>query len=240
MLKINLLPPYIFERRKVRQTAFLFGLIFMLTFGGMVAWWYTLGKKEADLKEQLVVMNQRKDQVLALENTIKAEEAKIPPIKERMDYFRAVMAYNTKFPELYEELAKYTYERILYRSIQPSNNSLTIQAHAKSIGDAGRYLLNMYRARHLFSGVQISAVPGYPSNLLAGFDFTVTCSLVNPIDPPAVPGSLGGGTVESSASGGGSYSTPSGSSSAVSSESSLENLNMETPKEEPPPGWGGG
>lgn len=193
MLKINLLPPYIFERRKVRQTAFLFGLIVVLAFGGMVGWIFMLSRKEADLKARFAVMDAAAKQVLALEDTIKAEEAKIPPIKDRMDYFKAVTAYNEKFPAVYEELVKYTYERVLYRSITPSNSQLTIAAHAKSLGDCGRYLLNIYRARHLFSNVTISAVPGYPSDPAAGFDFTVTATLVNPIDPPAIPGTLGGG-----------------------------------------------
>lgn len=209
MLKINLLPPYIFERRKVRQTAFLFGLIFMLTFGGMLTWWFMLGRKEADLRSRLAIVNVTKAQVEALEATISAEQAKIPPIKDRMDYFKAVIAYNEKFPAVYEELVKYTYERVLYRSIQPSNSQLTIAAHAKSLGDCGRYLLNIYRARHLFSNVTISAVPGYPSNPAAGFDFTVTATLVNPIDPPAIPGTLGGGAA--SQTGSSTYSAPSSS-----------------------------
>lgn len=234
MLKINLLPPYIFERRKVRQTAFLFGLIFMVTFGGMVAWWYTLGKKEARLKDELVVMKANADQVLQLETTIKAEQAKIPPIKDRMDYFAAIREYNGKFPVLYEELAKYTYERVLYRSIQPSNNSLTIQAHAKSIGDAGRYLLNMYRARHLFSDVRMSAVPGYPNNLAAGFDFSVTCTLVNPIDPPQPPASLGpGGAAGGGSSDGSSTYIPPSNTGSSSGPMMEEPPPM--PQELPPP-----
>jgi hypothetical protein len=211
----------------VRQTAFLFALIFMLAFGGMVTWWFMLGKKEADLKSQLAIMNVTKAQVEALENTIKAEEAKIPPIKDRMDYFHSVMDYNGKFPALYEELARYTYERVLYRSVQPSNNALTIQAHAKSLGDCGRYLLNIYRARHIFSDVKISSVPGYPSNPMGGFDFTVTCSLVNPIDPPAIPGALGGGAA--GATGMADYS----SSSPVQSTPSIDS--GQKPYEGPPP-----
>lgn len=232
MLRINLLPPSIYERRKVRQTAILFGLIFVMAFGGMMAWWYMLGKKEAQLKSDLVIMNQRKDQVLALEGTIKAEESKIPPIKDRMDYFNAVMAYNVKFPALYEELAKYTYERVLYRSIEPANNQLTIQAHAKSLGDCGRYLLNIYRARHLFSDVKISSIPGYPSNPAAGFDFTVTATLLTPIDPPVMPAALGGtggSTGSSGSSGSNSYSP------APSSGGSSNSTSVQIPVETPPP-----
>lgn len=239
MLKINLLPPYIFERRKVKQAAFLFGLLFVATFCGMVTWWYMLGKKEANLKEELAIMKANADQVLAIENTIKAEEGKIPPIKERLEYFAAIREYNGKFPALYEELARYTYERILYRSIQPSNNSLTINAHAKSIGDCGRYLLNMYRARHLFSDVKISAVPGYPNDLAAGFDFTVTCALRTPIDPPPVPASLGGGAA--AGGGGGDGTAPvAGPVSAPNATAPSGQEPPPMPQELPPPGMDSG
>ncbi len=238
MLKINLLPPYIFERRKVRQAAILFGMIFLLVVGGMVGWLITLSRKESDLKSQVAVMQSNARQVEQLEATIKAEESKIPPIKERMDFFQAVMAYNVKYPALYEELTKYTYERVLYRSIEPSNTALTINAHAKSLGDAGRYLLNMYRARHLFSDVKMSAVPGYPNNIMGGFDFSVTCTLVNPIDAPPIPAGLGGGSAGTTGTSG-TTSTYTPPTTAPSAGGSGEQPEIR-PTEEPPPGWEGG
>jgi len=236
VLKINLLPPYIYERRKARQAAFLFAILVVAVAAGMVTWIFMLNRKEADLRAQLAIMNERKAQVEALEQTIKAEEAKIPPIKDRMDYFSAVMEYNTAYPKLYEELAKYTYERVLYRSIQPASDSLQINAHARTIGDCGRYLLNIYRARHLFSNVTISAVPGYPNNPAAGFDFTVTCALLNPINPPAIPAALGGGTLSGASGGdsGGGSSSYNGPPQPGTPESGT------LPQELPPPGYQGG
>lgn len=237
MLKINLLPPYIYERRKARQAAFLFAILVVAVAAGMVTWIFMLNRKEADLRAQLAIMNERKAQVEALENTIKAEEAKIPPIKDRMDYFNAVMQYNTAYPKLYEELAKYTYERVLYRSIQPTSDSLEISAHARTIGDCGRYLLNIYRARHLFSNVTISSVPGYPNNPNAGFDFTVNCTLLNPINPPAIPAALGGGTVSAGAGGGyGGGDAPNYQEAAPPGSDAPGAPPLETP----PPGWEGG
>jgi len=207
VLKINLLPPYIYERRKIRQTTFLFGLIFMLVLGCMVTWWVMLGKKESNLEIYVAEMEQKADQVKALKELVRAEEAKIPPVEAKVDFIEGVMAYNVKVPNLYEELAKYTYTRVLYRSVSPSNNQLTIQAYARSVGDCGRYLLNLYRASHIFRSVAISEVPGYPTGggeaagpalfaetgtaelaqltvLPRGFEFTVTCTLVEPIVVP--------------------------------------------------------
>lgn len=204
MLKINLLPPYIYEKRKVRRAAFLFGLLFIVCTGIMVAWWAKLGNQERDLTAQVTDMEQKAQQVAALKQQVAAEQSKIPPIQEKVAFIESLMDYNLKYPKLYEELAKYTYGRILYSSVQPTATGLTVQAHARTIGDCGRYLLNMYRASHLFTSVTISAVPGWPAEStggnqnasnMPGFDFTVTCALAQPINPPAyaagAPGTTG-------------------------------------------------
>jgi len=191
VLKINLLPRYIFERRKVRQAAFLAGLAFVVVLGGMLGWWFTLNKARADLQVRVQDMEARRDEVTALQKRVESEEARIPPIQQRLDFIDGLLAYTDKIPDLYEEVARYTYGRVLYRSIQPAADSLTIQAYSRSLGDCGRYLLNMYRASHIFSSVTITAVPGYPSDVTRGgegFEFTVTCRLVTPITPPRYGG----------------------------------------------------
>ncbi|MHB1458756.1 MAG: hypothetical protein ACYC0V_17745 [Armatimonadota bacterium] len=106
--------------------------------------------------------------VLALEADVAAAQAKIPPVKAKTEYITQVLAYNEKLPALYEEVTKYTYNRIEYRSINASGQSLQISAHARTIGDCGRYLLNMYRAGHIFTSVAISAIPGYPAGSTGG------------------------------------------------------------------------
>jgi len=244
VLKINLLPPYILERKKVRQSAFLAGVAFLAVLAAMVGWWYTLDKKKAELTIQVQDMEQKRDQVVALEQLAKAEEDKIPPIQQKVDFIKAVLDYNEMYPKLYEELARYTYGRILYKSIQPTSDTLTIQAHARTLGDCGRYLLNMYRATHLFSSVTISAVPGYPSDRRAGFDFTVTCKLLKPIVAPTYAG-LGaqetqpgvaytGGVAPSPAPG--AAPPPSGAPPSGGLPSAEE---IRAAESQPPPGWEG-
>jgi hypothetical protein len=227
VLKINLLPPYILEKRKVRRAALLFGILFVALIAGMLAWWAKLGSQERDLQTRLADMQQKAAMVTAKQAMVAAEKAKSPIIQNKVKFIEDVMAYNLKAPKLYEELAKYTYSRILYASVQPSGNQITIQAHARSVGDCGRYLLNMYRASHIFSSVGISAVPGWSSDgsvstgaaaaqagpmmsgapmpgmtgmlgapgaqpagggssiSTKGFDFSVVCTLVEPISAPA-------------------------------------------------------
>lgn len=227
MLKINLLPPYIYEKRKVRQAALSFGLLFCALIFVMLGWWFKLSNNERELTAQGAIMKQKAEQVTQLSALVAAEEAKIPPIQQKVSFIEGIMAYNLKWPPILEELAKYTYSRIMYKSVTPSGeNQLAISAHARSVGDCGRYLLNMYRAQHLFTSVTISGVPGWSSQgaanigmpgmgmpggfatsgeSLAGFDFTVTCVLAADkaaIVAPVPPGSAAGAAAPGASPGG--------------------------------------
>lgn len=198
MLKINLLPPYIWEKRKVRQAAFLFGVLFLAVLAGMVAWYVTLQNRERDLGIQVAEMEQRANEVRQLEAQLQAEKSKIPAIQAKVAFIEGVMEYNTLYPKLYEELAKYTYNRIVYTSVEPSSNQLKIAAHARSVGDCGRYLLNMYRASHIFTQVGIDSVPGWDGAGPRGFNFSVTCNLKTPISAPSYS-PAGGGAAQAQA-----------------------------------------
>jgi len=88
---------------------------------------------------------------------------KIPPIKSKLDFINNVLEYNKKFPKLYEEIAKWTYEKISYTSMVCDGTQVSMTARARSLDDIGRFLLNMYCATDLFTEVTISGVPGYPA-----------------------------------------------------------------------------
>ncbi|HUV04269.1 MAG TPA: hypothetical protein VMX94_04105 [Armatimonadota bacterium] len=203
MLKINLLPAYIYEKRKVRRAAMGFGLLFIAVVFGMLGWWIMLSNKQKQLQAQVADMEMRAQEVMRLEQAVQAEESRIPVVQAKVGFIEGVMDYNLQAPRLYEELAKYTYSRVQYRSLAPSGSQLVIDARARTLGDCGRYLMNMYRATHLFNSVAISGVPGWPpagggagattpgapeAGPTTGFDFQVTCALVQPIAPPAYAG----------------------------------------------------
>ena len=185
MLKINLLPKYIYEKRKTRQVTILFAALVLCVGAGMLGWFTLLNKQKQDLTVQVAEMEQKKAEVDAIMAQAVAEEGKAPPMQKKVDFFKAIMNYNTEYPKLYEELARYTYSRVLYRTIEPSSGTqLKIGARARSVGDCGRYLLNMYLGSQLFSSVTIDSVPTWSGDLPGAFDFNVTCTLRKPITVP--------------------------------------------------------
>jgi len=190
-LKINLLPPHIFEKRRMRNSVLVFAALVAAVAAGMFGWYSVLSARERDLTTEVLGWEEKANAVKILEAQAAAEEAKSPPIKQKVDFIEQVMAYNGAYPKIYEELAKYTYSRILYRSIEPTATQIKIGARARSVGDCGRYMLNMYRASHILSSVTIDAVPGWSGGIPRGFDFNATCNLKTPVTVPAYAGKPG-------------------------------------------------
>lgn len=191
MLKINLLPPYIYQKRRVLQVAVLFGILFIVLGALMLSW---SAKKNAEivaLQAQADQLETQAAEVTALQAQATAEKSKSPTLQAKVQFMEDLQKYNLEVPKLYEEVAKYTYNRVVYNSMQLNGGSIQMSAHAATLGDCGRFLLNMYRASHLFTSVSINpSIPGWPPgvNSIAtggGLDFTVNCGLVKTITAPS-------------------------------------------------------
>ncbi|MDO8684272.1 MAG: hypothetical protein Q7N50_12410 [Armatimonadota bacterium] len=210
MIKINLLPQYVFEKQAVQRLMLLFGLALAGVVVLLMGLRMQMGGKLNNLNEQLVQAKMVENEVLTKEQQRSAELARIGPIQQKVTFIEDVMKYNEKAPALYEELARFTYARVKYKQINLTDQQMEIQAYAPSITDAGRYLLNLYRATHIFKQVSMSSVPGYQSETPSaggyadsavvargasggamapakpkGFEFTVSCTLAQPITAPS-------------------------------------------------------
>lgn len=224
MIKINLLPRTINEKAAIRNTAMIFAVLFVAVIAGGITYASRVSAQAA-AEEQLA------DATVQLETIVKgiqAEEAgwktKTTPVQQKLDFINSVLKFNNVYPDLFERVARWTYENVQYTSLSCDGTVVTLNARAKSLDDIGRFLLNMYRATDLFTQVGISGVPGYgqsgqngggPSydgggstdgsqGNLAGInainsgvdkgpgqswiDFTVTCTLKQPIAIPAFAG----------------------------------------------------
>ena len=207
MLTINLIPKSFYERRIVRQLFFSFIGLWVLIAAGMVAMTLMTQAKIDKANADLQAVEPIAQQVESLQKQASDKRSEVAPIMAKVKYINDVMAYNTAMIPILQEVIRYTYKTITYPSVQPSGNTLTIQGWCPSIVDAGRYLMGLYRATHLFSSVTFSGVPGYRTGAGAtdpggaggaasqggqlGFSFTVTCTLVKPIAAPAYSGAGG-------------------------------------------------
>ena len=162
MIKINLLPAYVLEQEKVRKSAALFGVLVAVVIVCMLLWYKGLGSANADLQRRLEEVQATERQVKAYQAETQTARQESQGIRAKVKFINDIMEYNKLVPQIYEELARYTYKNILYTKISVAQAQITIDAYTRSMGDAGKYLLNLYKASDLFTSVSISAVPGYP------------------------------------------------------------------------------
>lgn len=161
MIKINLLPKTINEKAAIRNTAIIFGVIFIAI---IVAGFVVKSKLAATTQE----VQAQTDAAKIIEARVKDLQAKasdeknsIQPIDQKLKFITDVLKYNQEYPKLYAEVAKWTYDKVSYSSLSCDGTQVIMNARVKSLDDLGRFLLNMYRATDLFTSVTISAIPGY-------------------------------------------------------------------------------
>ncbi|MEN6372042.1 MAG: hypothetical protein ABFD64_08520 [Armatimonadota bacterium] len=169
MIKINLLPPGIFEARVIKRLIVLFSFIVVAIVAGCMYYTSTVNKATAGYKAETAIATDWKNKADAYKSQADSKIASIAPIDAKLQFVAQVDSFNNVYPKFYENLAQYTYHKVTYSQIAVSTDGkVTISATAPSLSDAGRYLLNMYRATDLFSNVSISGVPGYPANSSGG------------------------------------------------------------------------
>lgn len=186
MIKINLLPRTINQKRVVRNTALAFALLLVVIIGGGIAYGMKLRGDVAKMEEMATAAEQWEAKVKGIQQQAQQMRNSIKPVKEKLDFINQVLDYNLAYPKLYEQIARWTYEKITLYSLTCDGKEVKMAARAKSLGDVGRYLLNMYRATDLFTEVTISGIPSYKalqsgkSQLSASGGFTLPSEVFGP------------------------------------------------------------
>lgn len=161
MIKINLLPRIIDHKRVIRNTALVFALLLVAIIGGGIAYGMKLRGDVAKMEEMATAAEQWEAKVKGIQQQAQQMRDSIKPIKQKLDFINQVLDYNLAYPKLYEQIARWTYEKITLYSLTCDGKEVKMAARAKSLDDVGRYLLNMYRATDLFTEVTISGIPSY-------------------------------------------------------------------------------
>lgn len=159
MIKINLLPPNIFEAKVIRNIAVAFGLLAVIIVVGMLYWNNKINTEAAEVQRLADAAKALHDKAESIKGEAESMRSSIAPIQEKIKFFEDVKKHNESYPQLYRELAKFTYAKVVYTNITPSDGgTLQLQGSAPSLSDVGRYMMNIYRATHLFQTVTVSQV----------------------------------------------------------------------------------
>lgn len=162
MLRINLLPPYVSQRRLTSKLVVLFSTLFVVTLAALLAWYFVLAPQYGIIKAKADEAEAKKTNIESLKSQATSTLAAIGPIQGKLDFVNAVKAYNVKYVALYRNIARYTSPKILYNSMAVSGTTLSISAYTPNIILLGRYLQVMYTEPDV-TAVSISALPAYAS-----------------------------------------------------------------------------
>ncbi|MCE5315705.1 MAG: hypothetical protein ABFD49_07920 [Armatimonadota bacterium] len=168
MIKINLLPRTINEKAVIRNTALVFVALLVAIAVGGFTYASNLGKQVAQKEADAQAAEAWQARVEGIQKQAQEQTASIQPIKSKLDFINSVLKFNEEYPKLYAQVAKWTYDKVMYTALACDGTQVVLTARTKNLDYLGRYLLNMYRATDLFTEVTISGVPGYRQNGQAG------------------------------------------------------------------------
>ncbi len=161
MLKINLLPPYIHQKKMVKVAA---GVVTVLLVGEIVVMLAMRAGPEAE-----------KTQLTNRLNEVQAEFAKLNPLKTeadtilaaeggmapKFDFLTGMDKYNTEYPELYSRTAAYTYREATILNLSASANQLQFDAYVSRPRDVSLLILGLSRSSDFTGLPQVTGVPGF-------------------------------------------------------------------------------
>ncbi len=165
MLRINLLPPYVQQRRLTKKLVPAFVALFALSVALPLAGYFYLHHKLAVLTGEANAAVSGK----AVTDSLKAEAvttlAQVGPIQQKLQFVTDVDAYARRWVARYAQLADTTpRSSFIYTGAAITGPTMAIKAYSPSVETVGRYLQVMYHEPD-FSTVAVDHIPAYPDNI---------------------------------------------------------------------------
>ena len=165
MLRINLLPSYVSQRRLTKRLVVAFAALFILCVLAPLAIYASMVHHLNDVSAQADSAEAGKKITDARKAQAAAAIASIKPIQDKLDFVTAVHAYNRQQVALYNTLADTSPKSsLIYTDASYTASTMSIKAYSPSVDKVGRYLQAMYQEPD-FQTVAVDKVPGYPDNV---------------------------------------------------------------------------
>ncbi len=165
MLRINLLPSYVQQRRLTKTLVPIFIAIFALCVAAPLAAYFYLHGKLTALTQEAQDAVAGKGKTDALKAQAVTTLSQVAPIQAKLQFLNDVYAYKDKWIALYSRLADTTPKNsFIYTGAQVTGPTMAIKAYSPSVEEVGRYLQVMYHEPD-FSTVAVDHIPAYPDNV---------------------------------------------------------------------------
>jgi cell division protein FtsB len=174
MLRINLLPAYIAERRKTRTAIAVSTALFALVCAGLMFLFVTKSAAVATREQEATDEEQKQAAVEAIKSKTTQIRTQIAPLQDKVNFVENVRFYNTLAPSIYRNAARYTIRQVEYNSMKIAGSTLTIGGFVsgqgpngepsgkQSVQNFGRYLITFFGNPDI-TALSVAGLPGYPS-----------------------------------------------------------------------------
>lgn len=190
MLRINLLPPYIYDRSKRRNVTVLWVVILLAVIGGFVFAKVALDKKAADIAAN--TEREKPDQLAKqkAEQDATKIEGDNAALKAKTDFVKSTRTYVTDtYPPLFFNVRDYTIRPVVYSYLTPNGSQVDLGAYAPTLADVGHYVMAMQNNPNISRvDIGISSVPGFPVSDYARSQQAQGGGLGGAYGPPMGPG----------------------------------------------------
>ena len=167
MLRINLLPNYVSQRRQTRKLLLGFIVLFVLCAVIPTVLYLNASGQAAIWESKATSAEAGKAITDALKQKASDTTSQIAPLQAKVDFVNAVHQHNIDIVKFWNLLAQYSSgSKVIYSDAAISGSTLTIKAYTPSIAEVGRYLQAMYQEPD-FQSVGVDKLPGYPDALVA-------------------------------------------------------------------------
>jgi len=167
MLRINLLPSYVTQRRLTKRLVPVFALLVLLSVALPLVAYVSMQAHLKDLTQQAETAEQAKTANDALITLAGTTTAQVKPIQDKVDFVTLAHKYDRDQVATISTVAnKSPRNSFIYSGMAPGAGyqTMTIKAHSRSVEEVGRYLQDMYH-QPVFTSVAVDKIPGYPDNV---------------------------------------------------------------------------
>jgi hypothetical protein len=173
MLRINLLPPYIFDKQKKVQLAIVWGVVAAAAIALFVIWSSGVAGRLDEEKKKLADATDAKTQYDNVESQITDVNNKVAVTKSKQTFIADAKKSNDSWPAVYEQMRDVTSPLILLESlaIDPGNHkALDFAGFAKDELTIARWWMTLRNAKDRFDSVSFNLPthPYVPANAQGG------------------------------------------------------------------------
>jgi hypothetical protein len=165
MLKINLLPPYVRERKRIMVTiAFMAPLLFIIV-GGIFAWWLSIGKEIKAINAQKVAVEPNAQEAERLQGETAAVEQSNRDMLSVVDFIDSIREYDKKLPGLLELVSSWTYAKVQINGLQLAGSGpggtwdrFDLSCSTDTVDSLFASMQNLWNATNAFSQASLTGL----------------------------------------------------------------------------------